>query len=75
MTDGTGYWQVVEITGVGIGEMWFDVVDDELPQDTAETRADSRDQHVAVPMPYDPDHPVPIGSVVDDYERKVVDGD
>jgi hypothetical protein len=69
----TDHWQVVEITGVGIGEMWFDVVAEDLSQETAEQRADQRDRYVAVPMPYDPDIPPEIGQVVDDYNRQVID--
>ena len=70
---GTGYWQIVEITGVGLGEMWFDVVADELSRDDAESRASRQKRHVAVPMPYNPDPPAGIGEVVDDYEREVVE--
>lgn len=70
---GIDHWQIVEITGVGIGEMWFEVVDDSLSQESAEQRADQRDRYVAVPMPYDPEIPPGIGQIVDDYERKVVD--
>ncbi|USZ73772.1 hypothetical protein [Natronosalvus halobius] len=73
MSNETDHWQVVEITGVGIGEMWFDVVADELSQDVAERRAGQRDRHVAVPMTYDPGEPVGIGQVVDDYDRAVID--
>jgi len=69
----SNHWQLVEITGVGIGELWFDVVADELDQATAESRADRNERHVAVPMPYDPDGPVPIGAVVDNYEREIVE--
>ena len=72
-TGGADHWQVVEISGVGIGEMWFDVVRDGLPQDEAERRAGRRDRYVSVPMSFDPDEPVGIGQVVDDYRREVVD--
>jgi hypothetical protein len=72
-TSGTKHWQLVKITGVGLGEMWFDQVADELTQREAEQRAANRDRYVAVPMPYDPDGAVPIGHVVDDYERQVVE--
>lgn len=71
MTDDEAYWQVVEITGVGSGEMWFDVVADELSQDDAETKADQDERHVAVPIPYNPDPPAGIGQYVDDYDREV----
>ena len=71
--DSENHWQVVEITGVGLGEMWFDVVADELSRDAAETRASRHERHVAVPMPYSPDPPAGIGEIVDDYEREVVD--
>lgn len=67
------HWQVVEITGVGLGEMWFDEVADDLTRDEAERRASKNERHVAVPMPYEPDHEVPIGHVVDNYERTVVE--
>jgi len=70
---GANHWQVVEITGVGLGEMWFDEVADELTQREAEHRAANRERYVAVPMPYEPDHEVPIGHVVDSYNRKVVE--
>jgi len=69
----TGHWQVVEITGVGLGEMWFNVVSEGLTQRQAETRSANRDRHVAVPMPYSPDEPVGIGKVVDHYDREIVD--
>jgi len=71
-SDDDGHWQVVEITGVGLGEMWFEVVADELSRDDAETRASRQERHVAVPMAYSPDPPAGIGEVVDDYEREVV---
>lgn len=67
------HWQVVKITGVGLGEMWFDEVADELSQREAERRAGKRERYVAVPMPYNPDHEVPIGHVVDSYDREVVE--
>ena len=70
---GTDHWQLVEITGVGLGEMWFNKVADDLTQREAERRASNRERYVAVPMPYNPDHEVPIGHVVDSYERQVVE--
>jgi hypothetical protein len=70
---GDDHWQVVEITGVGLGELWFDEVADELTQREAERRASNRERYVAVPMPYDPDHEVPIGHEVDSYERTVIE--
>jgi len=66
------HWQVVEITGVGLGEMWFDVVAEELDKRTAERRASNRERYVAVPMSYSPEEPVGIGEVVDDYRQEVV---
>jgi len=47
--------------------------DDELTQGEAERRASNRERYVAVPMPYSPDHEVPIGHVVDSYDRQVVE--
>ena len=67
------HWQLVEITGVGLGEMWFDTVAEDLTQDEAERRASSRERYVAVPMPYNPDETIPIGHVTDDYDREVVE--
>jgi hypothetical protein len=67
------HWQVVKITGVGLGEMWFDEVADGLTQREAERRASKRERYVAVPMPYDPEHEVPIAHVVDSYDREVVE--
>jgi len=67
------HWQLVEITGVGLGEMWFDTVAEDLHQDEAERRASNRDRYVAVPMPYNPDEAIPIGHVTDDYDREVVE--
>ena len=72
MTRTDAHWQVVEITGVGLGEMWFDVVQDDLTQQDAQRRAERRDRHVAVPMSYNPEG-VPIGGRVDDYNRTVVE--
>lgn len=46
---------------------------DELTQREAERRASNRERYVAVPMPYSPDHEVPIGHVVDSYDRQVVE--
>lgn len=46
----TDRWQVVEITGVGMGEMWFDVVKSTLPKYRAESLASREARHVAVPM-------------------------
>jgi hypothetical protein len=48
MADG---WQVVEVTGVGFGEMWYEIVVDGVPRDVAESRANRRAFHVAIPMP------------------------
>jgi len=67
------HWQVVKITGVGLGEMWFDPVKENITQQKAERRASKRERYVAVPMPYSPEHEVPIGHVVDDYDRQVVE--
>ena len=51
-SDGTGRgWQVVEVTGIGIGELWFETVADGLRQDTAESRAARQDNHIAIPEP------------------------
>jgi hypothetical protein len=66
------HWQLIEITGVGLGELWFDVVADELDQRTAERRASNRERYAAVPMPYNPDEEVGIGEEVDSYTREVV---
>lgn len=67
------HWQVVEVTGVGIGELWFDVVQEELDRETAESKASMAERRVAVPMPYSPEEPVGIGEVTDDYRREVVE--
>ena len=44
-------WQLVEITGVGIGEMWYDLVEDELTENNARRRAARNKDWHAVPMP------------------------
>jgi len=67
------HWQVIEVTGVGIGELWFDTVDQDLSQQAAEQAAERNERWVAVPMPYDPDDAIPIGHKVDDYDREVVE--
>jgi hypothetical protein len=42
-------WQVVEVTGIGIGELWFDSVRDGLSQRQAERRAGKQDSYIAIP--------------------------
>ena len=44
-------WQLVEVTGIGIGELWFETVADGLTQQSAESRASRRDKYLAVPEP------------------------
>lgn len=70
------HWQVIEIDGVGIGELWFDVVDDGISRSEAEKRARTRPRLVAVPEPYEPkgddrEKMNEPGAVVDDFEREV----
>jgi len=52
---GTDRWQVVEVTGVGSGELWFDVVDNDLTKRRAQNRAGGVDRHMAIPMNEVPD--------------------
>ena len=52
----TDQWQVVEITGIGHGELWFDVVEDGLQERDAQRQAArSEPQYIAIPMNELPD--------------------
>lgn len=48
-------WQVVEITGVGIGEAWFDQIRYGLTKSQAQDKAKKRDDWVAIRMAGDAD--------------------
>lgn len=68
------HWQVVRVTGVGLGELWFDVEHKRLTQNQAEDEARRADDLIAIPMSYDPTDEesreiLGGGKVVDDYER------
>lgn len=69
------YWQVVRVTGVGLGELWFDGVTTEVSQERAEELARKEADWIAVPIPYEPteDERAEMDRnfdlQVDDYER------
>lgn len=44
-------WQVVEVTGVGNGELWFDVVEQGLRRPEAQAKAGRNERHIAIPEP------------------------
>jgi hypothetical protein len=48
-TESDATWQVVEVTGIGIGELWFESVRDGLSQRQAERRAQKQDSYIAIP--------------------------
>jgi len=47
---GTDRWQVVEVTGVGSGELWFDVIETGLTKRRAQNRAGGVDRYITIPM-------------------------
>ena len=63
-------WQVVKVTGIGVGELWFETVADGLEQSEAETRAGRRTKHIAIPelgeMPEDWGEQFLAGELEDD---------
>jgi hypothetical protein len=59
-------WQVAEVTGIGVGELWFDTVADGLTQDAAETRARRKENHIAIPE---------TGEMPDDWGDQFLNGE
>jgi hypothetical protein len=53
--DDADQWQVAEVTGIGLGELWFDVVEDGLTKRRAQNRAGGVDRYIAIPMNELPD--------------------
>jgi len=72
------HWQVVKVTGVGIGELWFDGVTTEVSEERAKELARRERRWIAVPIPYEPTDEekeeiyTQPGVTADDYERGVV---
>lgn len=64
--DGDQHWQVVEVTGIGVDELWFDAVDEGLTQRAAEDRATGVDNHIAIPE---------TGEMPDDWGQQFLDGE
>jgi hypothetical protein len=48
-------WQVVEVTGIGHDELWFDVVEDGLTRGRAQRKASGADEYIAIPENEVPD--------------------
>jgi len=72
------HWQVVQVTGIGHGELWFDKVTEEVTHRRAEELARKEPDYIAVPTPYDPTEAETElidkeGFVVDDYQRGVTE--
>jgi len=42
-------WRVVEVTGIGVGELWFDAVSDGLSKTRAERKARNEARWIAIP--------------------------
>lgn len=59
-------WQVAEVTGIGVGELWFDTVADGLSQDVAERRASHSDNYIAIPE---------TGEMPDDWGEQFLNGE
>jgi len=59
-------WQVAEVTGIGVGELWFDTVADGLSQETAERRASRSDNYIAIPE---------TGEMPDDWGKQFLKGE
>jgi hypothetical protein len=52
----TDQWQIVEVTGIGHGELWFEVVEADLSKRDAQRRAArGEEEHIAIPMDEVPD--------------------
>lgn len=55
MSDTESVWQVVEVTGIGHDELWFDVVEDALTKRRAQRKASGADEYIAIPENEVPD--------------------
>jgi hypothetical protein len=49
-------WQVAKVTGIGKGELWFDVVEGDLGKKQAHHRARGSERYIAIPMNEMPDN-------------------
>lgn len=49
--DDIAQWQVVEVTGIGDGELWFETVADGLSERPAQLRANKDQRYIAIPEP------------------------
>ena len=58
-------WQVAKVTGIGVGELWFDAVETGLSQNSAERKAQREESHIAIPE----------NELPDDWGQQWLDGD